>query len=94
MLCLKCVKKNKGALTVEAAISLHCLFAYFEHSFLYEVAYIHNNVQYAINGAANELSTYSYLYSVSGFRLNDEISEKPVSTGKVHRTYDRNFGGF
>jgi len=33
-------------------------------------------VQYAINGAANEVATYSYLYSISGLqKVNDAITE-------------------
>jgi len=41
-----------------------------------KVVYIHNNVQYAINGAANEVATYSYLYSISGLqKVNDAITE-------------------
>ena len=84
MLCLKCVKKNKGALTVEAAISLPLFIcAFLSIAFFMRVAYIHNNVQYAINGAANELSTYSYLYSLSGLQaLNDEISGKADEYGE------------
>ena len=84
MLCLKCVKKNKGALTVEAAISLPLFIcAFLSIAFFMRVAYIHNNVQYAITGAANELSTYSYLYSVSGLQaINDEISGKADEYGE------------
>jgi len=45
-------------------------------AFFMKVVYIHNNVQYAINGAANEVATYSYLYSISGLqKVNDAITE-------------------
>ena len=81
---IKCIKENRGALTVEAAISLPLFICVFlSIAFFMRVAYIHNNVQYAINGAANELSTYSYLYSVSGLQaLNDEISGKAGEYGE------------
>ncbi|HOA97279.1 TadE/TadG family type IV pilus assembly protein [Acetivibrio saccincola] len=80
----KSIKENKGALTVEAAISLPLFICVFlSIAFFMRVAYIHNNVQYAINGAANELSTYSYLYSISGLQaLNDEISGKAGEYGE------------
>ena len=71
-------------MTVEAAISLPLFICVFlSIAFFMRVAYIHNNVQYAINGAANELSTYSYLYSISGLQaLNDEISGKAGEYGE------------
>lgn len=70
-------KKKKGSLTVEAAISLPIFMCVFlSILFFIRVIYIQNNVQYALNGAANELSTYSYLYSVSGLqKVNNEIVE-------------------
>ncbi|NLD48501.1 MAG: hypothetical protein GX660_15150, partial [Clostridiaceae bacterium] len=70
-------KKKKGSLTVEAAISLPIFMCVFlSILFFIRVIYIQNNVQYALNGAANELSTYSYLYSVSGLQnINKEIGD-------------------
>jgi hypothetical protein len=70
------LKNKKGSLTLEAAISLPIFMCVFlTIAFFMRVVYIQNNVQYALNGAANELSTYSYLYSVSGFQeLNDSVS--------------------
>ena len=84
MFYLKCIKKNRGALTVEAAISLPLFICVFlSIAFFMRVAYIQNNVQYAINGAANELSTYSYLYSISGLQaVNDEIVGKADEYGE------------
>lgn len=70
------LKNKNGSLTLEAAISLPIFMCVFlTIAFFMRVVYIQNNVQYALNGAANELATYSYLYSVSGFQeLNDSIS--------------------
>jgi len=63
------LKKKDGSLTVEAAISLPLFMCVFlSIAFFMKVVYIHNNVQYAINGAANEVATYSYLYSISGLQ--------------------------
>jgi len=72
----KFLKSKNGSLTLEAAISLPIFICVFlTIAFFIRVVYIHNNVQYALNGAANELATYSYLYSVSGFQdLNNEVS--------------------
>ncbi|ABN53051.1 MAG TPA: pilus assembly protein [Hungateiclostridium thermocellum] len=71
------LKKKDGSLTVEAAISLPLFMCVFlSIAFFMKVVYIHNNVQYAINGAANEVATYSYLYSISGLqKVNDAITE-------------------
>ncbi|WP_265446456.1 TadE/TadG family type IV pilus assembly protein [Acetivibrio straminisolvens] len=77
------LKKRDGSLTVEAAISLPLFMCVFlSIAFFMKVVYIHNNVQYAINGAANEVATYSYLYSISGLReVNDAITETTEEYG-------------
>lgn len=79
------LKKRNGSLTVEAAISLPIFMCVFlSIAFFMKVVYIQNNVQYAINGAANELATYSYLYSISGIQeLNDAVEE---TTGEYGST--------
>ncbi|MDQ2085705.1 TadE/TadG family type IV pilus assembly protein [Herbivorax sp. ANBcel31] len=86
------IRQNKGSLTVEAAIALPLFMCVFlSIAFFMRVGYIQNNVQNAINGAANELSTYSYLYSVSGLQsLNDEITE---STDKYGESASENMTG-
>lgn len=59
--------KKRGSLTVEAAIVVPIfLFVMFAFSSLIKVAYVHNVIQHALNDSANELSTYCYLYSISG----------------------------
>ena len=70
------IKKKNGSLTLEAAISLPIFMCVFlTIVFFMRVVYIHNNVQHAINGAANEMATYSYLYSISGlWESNDSIT--------------------
>ncbi|NLP14289.1 MAG: pilus assembly protein [Clostridium sp.] len=78
------LKNKNGSLTLEAAISLPIFMCVFlTIAFFMRVVYIQNNVQYALNGAANELATYSYLYSVSGFQeLNDSASAEMNKHGE------------
>jgi len=49
-------------------------------------------VQYAINGAANEVATYSYLYSISGLqKVNDAITEQRMNMERLHQSIQKRF---
>jgi len=49
-------------------------------------------VQYAINGAANEVATYSYLYSISGLqKVNDAITETTDEYGTTASEHTKRF---
>lgn len=70
------IKNKEGSLTVEAAVVLPVFMCVvLSLAFFIKVQYIQNNVQYALNQSASELSTYSYLYSVTGMqKVNDGIN--------------------
>jgi len=87
------LKKKDGSLTVEAAISLPLFMCVFlSIAFFMKVVYIHNNVQYAINGAANEVATYSYLYSISGLqKVNDAIRKQRMNMERLHQSIQKRF---
>jgi len=71
------IKNRKGALTVEAAIVMPlfiCVILSF--ALFIKIVYTQSVVQHAINETANELSVYSYLYSVSGAqKLHDDAKD-------------------
>jgi hypothetical protein len=89
-------KKNEnGALTVEAAIALPIFMCVvLTLAFFIKVQYVQNNVQYSLDQAANELSTYSYLYSVTGLQaanngLKKELNDRQeLASGHVNDIID------
>lgn len=61
------MKKLKGSLTIEAALVLPIfLFALFSLVYLIKVIYIHEQVQYAITEAANEMAIGAYVLDRGG----------------------------
>lgn len=78
----KVFKNRKGALTVEAALVLPIFIcAILTIGFLTKAVYTHEIVQNAINEAANEMASSSYIYYISGMNdidktINHEIDEK------------------
>jgi hypothetical protein len=65
--------KNKGAITIEAAIVLPIFICIvISLSMLIKLIYIHDMIQHSIDEAANELATYSYIYHVSDLQKIDE----------------------
>lgn len=76
--------RNKGSLTVEAALIMPffiCVILTF--AFFIKIVYTQSVLQHAINETANELSVYSYLYSVSGAqKLHDDAKDYLEEKGK------------
>lgn len=61
------MKKLKGSLSIEAAISLTtCMIVVFTMIYLIKVIYIHERVQYAISETAREMSVGAYLVDKTG----------------------------
>ena len=89
---------RKGLLTVEAAITIPvfiCVIA--SIIFFIKIIYVQEIMQHAIAETANEISTYSYIYSISGIQeLNDKTTEElgksraklNEQTGTLIDTYD------
>lgn len=69
------IKGRRGSLTVESAIVLPVIICIIlSIAFIMRITYVHSVVQHALNDSANELSTYSYLYSISNLQdLNNQI---------------------
>ena len=67
-------KRNKGSLTVEAAIALPVFICVvMSLVLLMRIIYVHSIIQHAITQTADELATYSYIYSVTGVqKLHDQ----------------------
>jgi len=70
-------KKNRGSLTIEAALVLpFVILVILTIAYFIRVAYIHSIIQHALSDSGKELSTYSYLYSVSKLqKLNDSAED-------------------
>ncbi|MBR4960946.1 MAG: pilus assembly protein, partial [Clostridia bacterium] len=62
-------KDEKGMMVVEALISFTAfILVCIGIVFMIKIFMLHNRVQYAINAAARELSTYTYIYDALGLR--------------------------
>ncbi len=64
-------------MTVEASIALPVFICVIiSIAFFMKVFYVHEIIQHAISDTASEISTYSYIYSVSGIqKLHDETAD-------------------
>ena len=70
--------KNKGSVTIEAAISLLVMITVVVTfgSFI-KVVHIHSVMQHALIQTANEMAEYSYLYSLTGInRVNNAVTDQ------------------
>ncbi len=66
----------KGSLTVEAALVIPLVVCIIlAIAFIMRVAYVHTLIQHALDDSAGELSTYSYLYAVSGLKAANDKAE-------------------
>jgi hypothetical protein len=77
--------KNKGSVTVEAAIALPVFICVIVSiTFIIKVIYVHEIIQHAITETAGEISSVSYLYYVSGLQqTHDEVRDGLKSRGEV-----------
>jgi len=79
---MRVLKNKNGSVTVEAAIILPIILSLIlSLVFIIKIVHTHVTVQHAINDAANEIATYSYLYSTSGLQKihdngKDALNEK------------------
>ncbi len=77
--------KQKGAVTIEATISLTAfMFAIITILSIVNIAFVQAKMAYAINMTAKEISQYSYLYALTG--LNE--SQKNVYDNGLNDTKD------
>ncbi len=75
---------RKGSITVEAALVLPLFIcAIVSIMYIIKIVYIHESVQHALNETAEELSMYSYIYNVSGFKGQNDSIKDSMSKKKV-----------
>lgn len=70
-------KQESGMMVVEAVLSF-CVFMIVTLSIVYliNIFTVHNRVQFAINSAAHEISSFSYLYQAVGLRSASQQFQK------------------
>lgn len=78
---MRTLKSSKGALTVEACISLTMfLMVFVTILYIMRLVFAYGIMQHALNQTAKEFSTYSYYYAVSGMAdINGQINSSTAS---------------
>ena len=78
---MRTLKSTKGALTVEACISLTMfLMVFVTILYIMRLVFAYGIIQHALNQTAKEFSTYSYYYAVSGMAdINGQINSSTAS---------------
>ncbi len=80
-------KRQRGSLTVEAAIVLPIFICVFVSIiFLIKIVYVHEIIQHGITEAANEIASYSYVYYITEgdeqvTRIIDTIQDSELGSG-------------
>lgn len=76
---------NKGSITIEASIALPIFMGLIlSLTFIIRIAVAHQVIQHAINDAASELATYSYVYTASGLKdKHDGLKDKLNDNGTI-----------
>lgn len=75
------MKKQKGSITLEGAISTLVLMAIIlTFSSFMKIVHVHGVVQHALIQTAGEIAQYSYLYSLSGL---DQVNNAVVDQGQA-----------
>lgn len=76
---------ESGMMVVEAVISFTVfLIVVLAIIFLINIFTVHNKIQFAINSAAHELASYSYMYQALGIRDADQTMQKD---GEPHTSH-------
>lgn len=85
------IKGRKGSLTVEAAMALPLFICVvLSIAFIMRLVHVHSIVQHAITETANEMATYSYIYSVTGLqRAHDDLK---AGLDNRKKTFEGHFG--
>ncbi len=79
-------KKESGMIVVETVISFTVfLVTIFSIAYFTNMLILHNKIQFAINSAAHELASYTYLYAAFGGRAAEQTirSDGAENTGKI-----------
>jgi hypothetical protein len=74
-----CMKDTRGSITIEAAIAFPVfLCVIISIIYLIRVVQINESISYAINGAANEIASASYLYHISSMEETNKLSAHAI----------------
>ncbi len=87
----KKIRKEKGSVVVEASIGVPVFFvAVLLIINLINIFCLHNRIQFAINSAAHEISSYSYILAKTGLIDAERTveSDGSDSTSKIDKTSD------
>lgn len=78
---MKILKSTKGALTVEACLSLTIfLMVLITILYIMRLVFAYGIIQHALNQTAKEFSTYSYYYAISGMAdINGQINSSTAA---------------
>lgn len=81
---MKSEKLSKGSVTVEAAVILPIIMSLIiSFIFIIKLVHTHVTIQHAINDTANQLATYSYLYSTGGLqKVHDNTKDSLENNGE------------
>lgn len=82
------IRNEKGSITVEASIVMPIFIcAVLSIAFFIRIIYVEKLVKHAIDETANELATYSYIYSISG--LNEKNEQAVDYLKKQRELFDK-----
>ncbi len=85
------MKKEEGALTVEACLSLTVfLMVFLTIMYIVRIVFAYGIVQHALNQAAKEISSYSYFYALTGLQDVDNTIQSSTSAGIKRFDQDAN----
>ena len=81
---MKGLKGTKGSVTVEAAVILPIVMSVIiSFIFIIKLVHTHVTIQHALNDTANQLATYSYLYSAGGLqKIHDSTKDSLEGKGE------------
>jgi len=85
----RAARDERGMITVEAVISFTAfILVTLGITFLINVFMLHNKIQFAINQAAHEIASYSYLYDAFGLQRAGSVisSDGAQYTGAIDET--------
>lgn len=77
------IKFHKGSVTVEAAIALPAFICtVLAIAFIMKVIYVHEIIQHAISETADELASYTYIYSAAGIQSLHDTANEGLEEGR------------
>lgn len=77
------MRRNKGALTVEACLSFTVfLMVFLTIMYIVRIVFAYGIVQHSLNQVAKEMSSYTYFYAASGLKSVDDTIQNSTAAGE------------